>query len=262
MPVHSDPDPARRRRFSRRTLIGAVVLACVLVAAATVAALAAGGGPAAPGTINGIVVTGPLIPVDPGSPVGWTPTQAEVLAYRIGADTPISSSQSSADGRFTLPQAAGRYLLTARLSGAGAQANAHSVAVTGTAGDTLKARIWLDTGVRFSANQGVVCAAPALGDQGISGSMRLGPIRPVSTPGQSNTRPYAARISIYHADGTPAAMVTSDARGIFSAGLPAGDYVVQPGARGPLFPRAQPFSITIQKGQWRCVTIVYDSGIR
>ena len=43
MPVRSDHDHTRRRRFSRRTLLGAVLLAGVLVVAATVTALAAGG---------------------------------------------------------------------------------------------------------------------------------------------------------------------------------------------------------------------------
>jgi hypothetical protein len=262
MPVHSDHDPARRWRSSRRTLLGALVLACVLAVAATLAALATGGGPAAPGTVTGVVVTGPLIPVDPGSPVGWMPTPAEVLAYRIGADTPVASSHSGADGRFSLTLAAGRYRLTARISGAGARASARPVTVTVTAGGTEKTRIWLDTGVRFSAHQGVVCTAPAQGGQGISGSVRIGPTRPASTPGQSDTKPYAARISIYHLDGAPAATITSDKHGVFSTSLPAGGYVVEPGARGPLFPRAQPFSITIQRGQWRCVTIAYDSGIR
>jgi hypothetical protein len=262
MPVQSDHDPARRRRPSRRTLLGAVVLAGVLVIAVTVAALAAGRDTPAAGTVTGTVVTGPLIPVDPGSPVGWTPTQAQVLAYRIGTDTLVSSSHSNADGRFTLTLAAGRYRLLARLSGTSARSNAHPVTVTVTAGGTEEARLWLDTGVRFSANQGVVCAGPAQGGQGISGSVQIGPTKPVSTPGQSDTKPYVARVSIYHVDGAPAATVSSDKHGVFSVSLPAGDYVVEPGAHGPLFPRAHPFSITIQKGQWRCVTIVYDSGIR
>jgi hypothetical protein len=262
MPVRSDHDSARRRRSSRRTLLCAVVLAGVLVVAVTVAALAAGRHTPAASTVTGTVVTGPLIPVDPGSPVGWTPTQAHVLAYRIGTDSLVSSSNSNADGRFTLTLAAGRYRLEARLSGAGARSSAHPVTVTVTAGATEKARLWLDTGVRFSANHGVVCAAPAQGGQGISGSVQIGPTKPASTPGRPNTKPYAARISIYHLDGAPAAAVTSDKHGVFSADLPAGSYVVEPGAHGPVFPRARPFSITIQKGEWRCVTIVYDSGIR
>lgn len=262
MPVRSDHDLTRRRRFSRRTLLGAVLLAGVLVVAATLTVLAAGGDRPARGTVTGVVVIGPLIPVDPGSPIGWTATQAEVLAYRSGTTTLVASSRSDAAGRFTLTLAAGHYRLVARLSGAGARHDAHPVAVTVTAGGSRQARLLLDTGVRFSANQGVVCVAPAPGDEGISGSVQIGPIRPVSTPGQANSRPYAAHIAIYHPDGAPAGTLSSNAHGSFSAALPAGSYIVEPAARGPLFPRAQPFSITIQKGQWRCVKITYDSGIR
>ena len=262
MPVRSDHDHTRRRRFSRRTLLGAVLLAGVLVVAATVTALAAGGHSPSSGTVTGVVVTGPLIPVDPGSPIGWTPTQAEVLVYKSGTSTMVTSSRCYAAGRFTLTLAAGRYRLVARLGGPGALPKAHAVAATVTAGETLHVRLWLDTGVRFSANQGAVCAAPAAGGQGISGSVQIGPIRPVSTPGQSNTKPYVTRIAIYHLDGAPAAALTSDAHGSFSAAVAAGSYIVEPAARGPLFPRAASFSITVQKGQWRCVTIAYDSGIR
>jgi hypothetical protein len=262
MPVPSDNVPARRRRYSRRTLLGAVLLACVLVSAATVTALAAGGGRPAHDTVTGVVVTGPFIPVDPGSPIGWTPTQAEVLAYKGGTDTLVAASHSDAAGHFTLTLATGRYRLVARLGRAGALPKAHATTTTVTAGETQHVRLWLDTGVRFSANQGVACAAPAPGDQGIGGSVRIGPTRPASTPGQSSTRPYATHIAIYHLDGAPAAALTSDAHGSFSAALSAGSYIVEPATRGPLFPRAAPFSITIQKGQWRCVTIAYDSGIR
>lgn len=261
MPVASDHDPAGRQGLSRRTLLGAVLLAGVLVVAVTVTALAAGGAKH-PGTISGVAVTGPLIPVDPGSRVGWAPTQAKVLVYRTGTDTLVSSSQTGADGRFTLTVAAGSYRLVAQTSGTATRPTARPVTVTITAGGTAKTRLLLDTGVRFTADQGVVCAAPATGGQGISGKVQIGPIQPVSTPGRSNTGPYAGRISIYHLDGTPAATLTSDKHGAFSVGLPAGAYIVQPAARGPVFPRAVPFSINIETGQWRCVTILYDSGIR
>jgi hypothetical protein len=262
MSSRSNQNPARRRHVSPRTVLGIVLLAGIIIVGATVAALATGGGTPAPGTIAGVVVTGPLIPVDPGSPVGWTPTQADVLAYRSGTDTLVTSSRSDADGRFTLKLAPGTYRLTARLTGTGTRPSPRPLTVTVTSGGFQKARIWLDTGVRFAANQGVVCAPPAHGGQGISGSVQIGPVRPVSTPGQSNTKPYTARISIYRLDGALAGTVTSDANGVFSADLPAGSYIVEPGAHGPLFPRAPPFSITIQKGEWRCVTILYESGIR
>jgi hypothetical protein len=259
MPVRSNQDPGRRRRFSPRRPLAALLLAGTLVVIVAVAALAAEGRPAT-GTVTGVVVTGPLIPVDPGSPVGWTPTQATVRAYRSGTATLVSATHSDAAGRFTLSLAAGTYRLTARLSGT--QRHTAVVQVTVTAGRAHTARILLDTGVRFSANQGVACTAPGPGHQGISGSVRIGPLRPASTPGQPDTKPYSARFSIYRLDGTPVVTLASDGHGVFAAALAPGDYIVQPGARGPLFPRAQPFSITIEKGQWRCVTIVYDSGIR
>jgi hypothetical protein len=261
MPVRSNQDPSRRRRFSPRRPLVALLLAGALVVIVAVAALAAENGKPALGTVTGLVVAGPLFPVDPVSPVGWSPTQAEVLAYRTGTGTLVSSTRSDAAGQYTLRLAAGRYRLTARPGGA-AQQKPVAVEVTVTAGDSQTVRILLDTGVRFSPDEGVVCTTPPAGDQGISGTVQIGPTRPVSTPGQPNSRPYAARIGIFHLDGTPAATVTSDTHGAFSATLAPGTYIVQPGARGPVFPRAVPFSITIEKGQWRCVTIVYDSGIR
>jgi hypothetical protein len=280
----TNQDPARRRRLLPRTLprMALLVGTLVVIAAITaVAAIAASGGRPALGTITGVVVTGPLIPVDPGSPVGWTPTQADVLVFKSGTDTLVSSAHSNADGAFTLKVAAGSYRLAARLAGAGARPSPVPVTLTIVAGEPTKVRLWLDTGVRVPANQGIACTPPARSggsgspdttdgqnghpasfSQGVSGSVRIGPLKPVSTPGQSNTKPYAARLSIYRLNGAAAATVTSDASGAFSVGLPAGAYIVEPGARGPLFPRAHPFSITIQKEQWRCVTIVYDTGIR
>ena len=260
MPVHSNQDPGRRRLFSPRRPLVALLLAGALVVIVAVAALAAESRPAS-GAVTGVVVTGPLIPVDPGSPVGWTPTQAEVRAYRAGTAALVSTTHSDAAGSFTLSLAPGSYRLTARISGT-AQPRKAAVEVTVTAGGTRTARILLDTGVRFPANQGAACTAPGPSHQGISGSVRIGPLRPVSTPGQPDTKPYAARFSIYRLDGTPVATLTSDGRGVFSAALAPGHYIVQPGARGPLFPRAAPFSIVVREGQWRCVTIVYDSGIR
>jgi len=276
MSANSTQRPPRRRRLLPlpRTPLGTALLIGAVAAIAAVAAFATSGSKPALGTVTGAVVTGPLIPVDPGSPVGWTPTQAEVLVYRSGTTTLVSSSRSNAEGAFTLKLAAGNYRLTARLSSAGTRSSPVPVTIALAAGGRDMVRLWLDTGVRFPVNQGVACTQPAGGSasgqtgdpvtygQGISGSVRIGPVKPVSTPGQPTTRPYAARISIYRLDGALAATAASDASGAFSAGLPAGRYIVQPGAHGPLFPRAGLFSTTIQKGQWRCVTITYDTGIR
>ena len=268
MPVPLSDEPTRRKR-APRTLLAALVLLAALALIATLAAIATGGKAAAPGSVSGVVVTGPLIPVDPGSPVGWSPTQAEVLVYRSGTDALVSTTHSDADGRFFLKLAARKLppLCPLQRHGLGAPVernHRHSDGRwqgPGSAvvrhGRTLPGEPWSrlhGTGRRLRSQT-------TLG-QGIEGAVSIGPVKPVSTPGQPDTKPYATHLRIYRLDGTPAAAVASDTRGSFSVGLPAGEYIVQPGAGGPLFPRANLFSIAIDKGQWRCVTIRYDSGIR
>jgi hypothetical protein len=99
--------------------------------------------------------------------------------------------------------------------------------------------------------------------QGLTGETRIGPVSPVSRPGQQNDKPYAAVLQVLRLDGGLAATVKSTAEHGFAVALPAGAYIVEPLGTTPAFPRAAaPFAITLAPGAWQDVRVVYDSGIR
>ena len=162
----------------------------------------------------------------------------------------------------------GRYRLSAQPSGISTMPIPHAVTLTVKAGGSATARVLLDSGVRFPANPTATPAQTPGGGpwpyrQGLTGETRIGPVSPVSRPGQQNDKPYAAVLQVLRLDGGLAATVKSTAGHGFAVALPAGAYIVEPLGSAPAFPRAAaPFGITLAPGAWQDVRVVYDSGIR
>lgn len=265
-------EPARGvRRLVPRSVLGRILLVATvvaLIAGATTAALAAGSSRPTTGVVRGVVVYGPLIPVDPGSRVSWTTQKSDVFVYGAGATTRLRTVHTGADGRFSVTLEPGRYRLSAQPSGISTMPIPHPVTLTVRAGGSATARILLDSGVRFPANP---TARPASGPsggqwpyrQGLTGETRIGPVSPVSRPGQLNDKPYAAVLQVLRLDGGLAATVHSTADHGFTVALPAGAYIVEPLGTTPAFPRAAaPFGITVAPGAWQHLRVIYDSGIR
>jgi hypothetical protein len=261
-------EPAARRRLpgallrQRSIRIAAVV---VLLGAVAGAALATTASAARTGTVRGVVVLGPMIPVDPGSPIVWIPEKTAVSVVKSGSPV-LMVTPSDANGRYALRLTPGRYRLTARWPGT--TVVSHVVTLTVRAGGSYEVRLWLDNGVRFPANATAKAVAGPSGrhlryDQGIVGVTTLGPLAPVGRPRQANDKRYAATLLVWHDNGAPAATVQSSAKDGFIVALPVGRYIVEPrGSRPALYPRAAPFSVTVKRNSWQTMTVVYDTGIR
>lgn len=98
--------------------------------------------------------------------------------------------------------------------------------------------------------------------QGIEGTVTIGPISPVSRPGEENSRPYVATLVVRASPGNQVvAAVTSAADGTFRVGLPPGEYVVEPQESSP-YPVAEPQEVTVSPGEYTIIVVAYDSGIR
>ncbi len=97
---------------------------------------------------------------------------------------------------------------------------------------------------------------------GIEGEIRIGPISPVSAPGETNSKPYSTKMRVRSLpDGKVVAEFTSDSQGKFRAVLAPGRYEVEPENAAPL-PMGSTVDVTVTAGQFTHVQIVYDSGIR
>ncbi|OFW58666.1 MAG: hypothetical protein A2133_08075 [Actinobacteria bacterium RBG_16_64_13] len=112
-------------------------------------------------------------------------------------------------------------------------------------------------------NELLIFAAVSLAaDTGIEGEVWIGPISPVSKPGEPDSKPYSASIRIRSvAEDRIVAVVTSDENGRFRIALVPGRYVLEPEQGDPL-PRASTQEVTVVAGQLTHVRIDYDSGIR
>lgn len=99
-------------------------------------------------------------------------------------------------------------------------------------------------------------------DQGIDGLVLLGPQCPVvRQDAPCPDAPHRATIDVWDARGTYVTRVRSAEDGRFQVGLRAGDYVLEPEAGHP-FPYAGPMQVTVPRGEWTAVTVLYDTGIR
>jgi len=101
-----------------------------------------------------------------------------------------------------------------------------------------------------------------IAQQGIEGTVTIGPIRPVSRPGEIDSRPYVATLVIRaRADNRIVATVTSAVDGTFRVSVPAGEYLIEPQGTSP-YPFARPQQVIVGPGKYMAVTVAYDSGIR
>jgi hypothetical protein len=113
----------------------------------------------------------------------------------------------------------------------------------------------------FLGPLGAGCATTPL-TGGIEGSVTIGPLQPVSRPGQADSKPYQAEIAVKEArSGRTVATFVTAADGTFRVGLKPGDYRLEPTPGKPL-PVAPGQDVTVQADRFTTVTIQYDSGIR
>lgn len=107
--------------------------------------------------------------------------------------------------------------------------------------------------------------SPLLGpdaDQGIDGTVLIGPQCPVQSPDNPcPDEPYQATIHILDRGQHEVTTVHSDAQGHFRVGLEPGLYVLSP-ENGDPYPAATEQAVNVGKGIWSSVTIAYDTGIR
>ena len=101
----------------------------------------------------------------------------------------------------------------------------------------------------------------AEGESGIFGQVLLGPLSPVERLGQVNERPYEATVQVLGADGQLVAEFQSRADGTFRLELPPGTYRLEP-TPGPIYPRGEEQTVTVQVGSLTRVVVRYDTGIR
>ena len=105
-------------------------------------------------------------------------------------------------------------------------------------------------------------SSTTIAQEGIEGTVTIGPIHPVSRPGEINSRPYVATLVIRAlADNRIVATVTSAADGTFRVSVPAGEYLVEPQETSP-YPFARSQQVTVSPGEYTVIMVAYDSGIR
>lgn len=98
--------------------------------------------------------------------------------------------------------------------------------------------------------------------QGIDGLVLLGPQCPVvREDAPCPDAPHEATIDLWDAGGAYVTRIRSGSDGRFHVGLRAGDYVLEPEPGHP-FPYAAPVDVTVSRGEWTAVTVLYDTGIR
>jgi hypothetical protein len=98
---------------------------------------------------------------------------------------------------------------------------------------------------------------------GVFGTITLGPLQPVSKPGEVNERPYQATVLVMSPDGLwEITHFQSDAEGRFRVPLAPGDYLLEPTFEGEIYPRAEKQMVTVPQDQFVEVNIRYDMGIR
>src|SRR5512144_146108 len=97
---------------------------------------------------------------------------------------------------------------------------------------------------------------------GIEGQVLIGPMCPVVQPGQEcPDQPYQATLSVNGPNGVRITQIQTDAQGHFRILLVPGDYVLHPESPNGI-PSAGDQSFTVETGQYKQLTVHYDSGIR
>ena len=252
--------------LGRLGALAALLIAAVAVTGGSLAALAEGAQAGRPGHVRGVVVLGPLLPVDRGAAVAWPAQEAVVRVYLRSGSAPVRTMRTGADGRFSVRLAPGRYRFSAEPAGVSTLPIPHDVTVNVRSGVTARVRLWLDTGLRFPEAENVKPGQAPGGEQqyrqGLMGTTRRGPIVPIARPEEPSDEPCAAELVVYHLNGVRAAVLHSTAADGFAVSLPAGRYIVEPHSTLSTFDRAGPFSVRLPRREWQQLTIVFDTGIR
>ena len=102
---------------------------------------------------------------------------------------------------------------------------------------------------------------PAPTESGITGQVRIRPVRPHTTIGVPNLAPYQAKFDVLDASRNPVTSFETDPNGNFRISLPPGKYILRPQTSGP-YPRASEQTVVVPPKSFAQVQIVYDSGIR
>ncbi len=106
--------------------------------------------------------------------------------------------------------------------------------------------------------------SPNSGDSGIEGQVTIGPNCPgPAKPGNEDcaSKGYQATISVLSETNTPVTHFQTDELGNFRIDLAPGTYTLHPESESA-FPHASDQTVTVDKGQYTQVEIVFDTGIR
>lgn len=103
-------------------------------------------------------------------------------------------------------------------------------------------------------------AQPADEQQGIYGTITIGPITPVCRVDIACDGPYSTTIIVSNSGGE-VTRFTSDSQGHFLVNLLPGNYTLTPAGSGRL-PWMSPQSVTVSSGLYTQLDIQFDSGIR
>lgn len=103
-------------------------------------------------------------------------------------------------------------------------------------------------------------AQPADEQQGIYGTITIGPITPVCRVDIPCDGPYQTTIIVSNSEGE-VTRFNSDAAGRFNVSLPPGTYTLTSAGSGR-FPGASPQTVTVYPGLYQQVDLSFDTGIR
>lgn len=132
-----------------------------------------------------------------------------------------------------------------------------SLTAFGNSGITDAARVTTDRmKTQLAANPD-----PAPTQSGITGQVRIRPVRPHATIGVPNLAPYQAKLDVLDESGKPVTTLETDPNGNFRISLPPGKYILRPQTSGP-YPRTTQQTVVVRPKSFAQVQIVYDSGIR
>jgi hypothetical protein len=107
----------------------------------------------------------------------------------------------------------------------------------------------------------VAGAAGALGQSGLTGMVRKGPITPVCVAERPCSAPAAGVTLVFSRGGRDRARATSDRRGEYAVGLAPGAYDVRVLAR-PRWRALKPAAVRVPVGRVARVNFMLDTGIR
>lgn len=100
-------------------------------------------------------------------------------------------------------------------------------------------------------------------DTGIKGTVMIGPISPVSKPGEPESIPYPdAPFIVRELSNGKKVKVISDKEGEYKVLVPEGRYVIESESEGMQLPFLKPIEVEVMKGSFTEVTVGFDSGIR